>query len=175
MASLGMTFDANSVAPAEPRAEFTTLPAGKYAVQIVQSEMREARTGNGRYLWLEMDVVDGEFAGRKLWDRLNLISTNPQAAEIAQRTLSAICHATGQATVSDSEMLHMKPLTATVKVRPAGPDRQGVHREAQNEIRGYEAKPGGMRAAPAARPQAPAPAAVAAAAPAGNRPPWQRG
>jgi hypothetical protein len=36
--------------------------------------------------------------GRKIFDRLNLVNAEPdQAVEIAQRTLSAICHATGQA------------------------------------------------------------------------------
>jgi hypothetical protein len=38
--------------------------------------------------------------------------------EIAQRTLSAICHATGKMHVSDSEELHMIPMTIQVKIKP---------------------------------------------------------
>ena len=38
--------------------------------------------------------------------------------EIAQRTLSAICHATGKMHVSDSEDLHLIPMTIQVKIKP---------------------------------------------------------
>jgi hypothetical protein len=47
------------------------------------------------------------------------VNNNPKAVEIAQQTLSAICRATGQLQVSDSEQLHLKPMTITVAVRPA--------------------------------------------------------
>lgn len=135
MAFLGQVFNAADVQPSQPRGP---IPAGTYIAQIVQSEMRDTRTG-GQYLSLELDIIDGEFRGRKLWDNLNLVNSNAQAAEIAQRTLSAICHAIGQMTVQDSEQLHFKPMRVTVKVQPAGPDKSGVHREAQNRISGYAA------------------------------------
>lgn len=166
MASLGQTFDANGV---EPNAPAEIIPPGKYPVQIVNSEMRATKDGNGQYLWLEIDIIDGQFRNRKLWDRLNLVNGNQQTAEIAQRTLSAICHATGQMQVSDSEQLHARPMLATVKVRPAGPDRSGTMRDAQNEVRGYEPLSGQAPAAVARAPapQAPKPAASAV-------PPWKR-
>ena len=62
---------------------------------IVNSEMRATTDGTGQLLWLELDVLEGAYAGRKLFDRLNLVNANPTTVEIAQRTLSAICHATG--------------------------------------------------------------------------------
>jgi Protein of unknown function (DUF669) len=172
MAFLGGTFDANSV---EPSAPIEVLPPGKYPAQIVNSEMRETKTG-GQMLWLEMEIVDGTAKGRKLWDRLNLVNSNTTAVEIAQRTLSAICHAAGKLQVSDSEELHFKPMLVTVKVRPAGPDKQGVQREAQNEIGGYAA----LGSAPVAQPVAARPAPVApvarpaSAAAAASAPPWRR-
>ena len=132
---VALNFNAADVAPAQL---FSTIPAGIYCAHIVQSEMRSTQSG-GHYLWLELDIIDGEFRGRKLWDRLNLVNSNQTAADIAQRTLSAICHATGQMKVQDSEQLHFKPMNITVKVRPAGPDKSGVHRDAQNEIKGYAA------------------------------------
>ena len=90
MARLGETFDATTVEPNKP---LEALPPGRYVVQIVNSEMRPTKDGMGQYLWLELDVLEGEYAGRKLFDRLNLINANPTTVEIAQRTLSAICHA----------------------------------------------------------------------------------
>jgi hypothetical protein len=173
MAFLGGTFDANNV---EPSAPIEVLPPGKYPAQIVNSEMRETKTG-GQMLWLEMEIVDGTAKGRKLWDRLNLVNSNTQAVEIAQRTLSAICHAAGKLQVSDSEELHFKQMLVTVKVKPAGPDKQGVHREAQNEIGGYAALGSAPVVQPvaAARPAPVAPVARPASAPAAaSAPPWRR-
>jgi Protein of unknown function (DUF669) len=115
MARLGETFDATTVEPNKP---LEALPPGRYVVQIVNSEMRPTKDGMGQYLWLELDVLEGEHAGRKLFDRLNLVNANPTTVEIAQRILSAICHATGLMQVDDSEQLHLIPLIADVKVQP---------------------------------------------------------
>jgi Protein of unknown function (DUF669) len=115
MAKLGTTFDASNVDPTMP---FEVLPPGRYLVQIVASEMRPTKDGAGQYLWLELDVLEGEYQGRKLFDRLNLVNPNPTAVEIAQRTLSAICHATGKMQVQDSDELHLIPMMVDVKVQP---------------------------------------------------------
>lgn len=160
MAQLNGTFDATDIAPTQP---FTILPPGKYPVQIVGSEVKATKDGRGQYLWLEFDIIDGEHAGQKLWDRLNLWNVNEQAVQIAQRTLSAICHAVGVMTVTDTEELHGIPMVATVRVREAKGDYA-----ASNEIRGYEPMDGGpirQTATVAKTAGKPAPAAKA---------PWQR-
>ncbi len=115
MAHLGATFDATTV---DPAAGFELFPVGRYVVQIVGSEMRPTRDGGGQYLWLELDVLEGPLAGRKLFDRLNLVNASVQTVEIAQRTLSAICHATGRLQVQDSAELHLVPMIADVTIRP---------------------------------------------------------
>ena len=175
MASLGGTFDATNV---EPSAPIEILPPGKYPVQIIKSEMKNTKAGTGQLLALEMEIIDGPSKGRKLWENLNLVNSNPQAQEIAQRTLSAICHAVGRLQVSDSEELHFKPMIASVEVEPEGPDKNGVHRKARNSIKGFSAA-SGATAAPAFQPQQrqvnnPPPQAQAAARPATAAPPWRR-
>jgi hypothetical protein len=163
MANLGQTFNANDV---EPASSMEVIAAGKYTAQIVNSEMRGTKDGNGQYLWLEIDILEGEYKGRKLWDRLNLVNGNSEAVRIANQTLSAICHAVEVMSVHDSEQLHYKPFTVNVRVRPAGPDKTGTMRDAQNEIRGYSKAngAGGQR-----------PAAAAAAGVGGAKsPPWRR-
>jgi hypothetical protein len=174
MAQLGGTFDATQVAPREP---MEILPPGDYRAQIIQSEMRATKDGTGQFLWLEMDVIDGPMQGRKIWDRLNLVNRNAQAMDIAQRTLSAICHAVGVLAISDSEQLHFKPMVVAVKTVP----RQDNPSELSNEVKGYKSVNGN------AAPPAPAPAygtppgpaphrppAAAAPAPAAAAPPWKR-
>ena len=53
------------------------LPAGKYVVQIVESEMRVTSNGMGQFLWLMLDVLEGPYTGRKVFDQLNLVNQNP--------------------------------------------------------------------------------------------------
>jgi Protein of unknown function (DUF669) len=171
MAKLGGTFDASSV---EPNAPLEALPPGDYVAQILQSEMRVTKAGTGQILWLDMEVLEGPLKGRHVYDQLNLINPNPTAEEIAQRTLSAICHAVGKLQVADSEELHFQSLLVRVAVKPNG----------YNEVKGY--KPVKQVAAagastPAVVPSQPAPSSVspvaaqARPAPAANSTaPWKR-
>lgn len=115
MARFDTSFDATSV---EPTTAYELLPAGKYRAQIVESEMRVTRNGMGQFLWLMLDILEGEQKGRKIFDQLNLVNPNPTTVEIAQRTLSAICHSTGKMHVSDSEELHLIPMMIQVKIKP---------------------------------------------------------
>ena len=176
MAMFAQTFDAANV---DPNAGFEVYPAGKYLSQIVASEMRPTKDGRGQYLFLELDILEGPFAGRKLFDRLNLVNDNPDTVDIATRTLSSICRATGQMQVKDSEQLHLIPLIADVRVRPP----KGQYGES-NSIRYL---PRNAAAAPATRApvayaSAPAPATAPSPqpqpatpmAPAAGGLPWQR-
>lgn len=115
MARFDAAFDASSI---DPTTAYELLPAGKYRAQIVESEMRATRNGMGQFLWMMLDILDGPYKGRKIFDQLNLVNPNPTTVEIAQRTLSAICHATGRMQVSDSEELHLIPMTIQVTVKP---------------------------------------------------------
>lgn len=115
MARLNTAFDATGI---DPAVAYEVLPAGKYRAQIVESEMRVTRNGMGQFLWLMLDVVEGPHQGRKIFDQLNLVNPSPTTVEIAQRTLSAICHATGKLQVKDSEELHLIAMTIQVAVKP---------------------------------------------------------
>lgn len=123
-----LNFNANTV---EPNTPMETLPAGEYKVEITDSEMKPTKTG-GEYLQLTLKVVEGNFANRLLWDRLNLVNANATAQSIAQATLSQICRSIGRMNVSDSSELHGIPLVAKVVVKDDpqyGP---------KNEVKGYK-------------------------------------
>lgn len=169
MASFGHTFDASSI---EPSNGYEVLPPGKYLAQIVASEMRVTKDGHGQYLYLEVDILDGQYAGRKLFDRLNLVNANTDAVQIAQRTLSSICRAVGKMQVSNSEQLHLIPLIADVRVRPP----KGMYGES-NSIR-YLPRNADAVAAPASSNSGFRSATVTTVAPpntpAANGLPWKR-
>ena len=131
-----------NAAEVEPQGSFEPIPAGWYTAMITDSEFKPTKNGNGEYLQLRLDVIEGEHEGRVLFDRLNLNNPNQTAVEIAQRQLSAICRAVGVMTPQDSNDLHDRPLKVKVSIRPAG---NGY--EASNEVKAYEAADGGQPAA----------------------------
>lgn len=153
MASI--SFDATQVAPQE---SFSPIPAGSYIAQVIESEIKPTKSGTGQMLTLRWQVVDGQYKGRLVFDRLNIVNQNPKAEEIGQRQLSAVCHAAGVLKLQDTSQLHNKPIKIKVKIRQD--DQYGD----TNEVSGYDAVNGG--AAPvSAAPTAPAAASV---------PPWQK-
>lgn len=130
-----LNFDATNV---EQRETFSPLPPDWYVAQITKSEMKPTKDGSGAYLELELTVIAGEFAKRKLFDRLNLQNNNPVAVDIAMKTLSSICHSVNVIQVADSSQLHGIPLQVKVSVKPAR-NVGGTEYEASNEIKGYKA------------------------------------
>jgi hypothetical protein len=124
-----LNFDAGSV---EPIGSFDPLPVGSYLVVIDATEKKDAKTGKGQYLQLTYNVVDGEYHGRKVFDRLNIVNENTQAQEIAQRALSAICRAVGVMHPTDSDQLKDIPFVVKVGIRAASGEFQ-----ASNIVKGY--------------------------------------
>ena len=133
-----LNFDSTNVVP---MAALDPVPSAWYVCAMSASEMKPTSKNDGSsYLECEYDIMaPPEYKGRKLYDRMNLVNGNPTAVEIAYRTLSSICHATGVIQVADSQQLHNRPLMIKVSLRPAGPGADGKHYEASNEVRGYKA------------------------------------
>lgn len=160
MASLN--FNAANV---QPTSEYSPLPNGEYLVLVAASDMKPTKAG-GQYLELELEVLEGNFKGRKAWDRINLVNVNPKTVEIAQRQLSSLCHATSVMNVTDSAQLHGIPVIATIKYKePAN----GY--EASNEIRGYKKVSDGVQS-PTSQQASVVPNTSTQAA--GATPPWGR-
>lgn len=156
MASLN--FDANTI---QPDTSFDPIPAGWYNAIIDESEMKPTRDGSGAYLALRFNIIEGQYAGRKVFTRLNLRNQNPVAQDIAQKQLSSICHAVNVLQLQDSSQLHALPMQIRVKVTN---DPTGQY-EPSNEISGYKAVGAGNGqgvAAPLAAPAYAAPVAPTA-------------
>lgn len=164
MAFLGQTFDATTVAPSQ---DYAPLPTGEYVAMIIDSNYKQTNRGDGHYLELTYQITEGPYNGRQVWARLNLDNPSPKASEIAQRDLSAICHAVGKLQVSDSTQLHNIPHVIRVVFEPASSKRE---REG-NEVKGWKRLEGA--AAPQPQPfgqQAAANQAKPAGAPAWAKP-----
>lgn len=154
MASIN--FNAEQV---KPQDDFTPIPAGDYIAQITESEIKATKSGTGQMLTLRWQVLDGQFKGRLVFDRINIINQNPTAQQIGQSQLSSICRAVGVMQLADSVQLHNRPAIISVKVRKDETYGDG------NEVKAYKPANGVAPAMPAA--------AATPAANAGAVPPWQ--
>lgn len=132
-------FDASQV---EPDTAFELLPAGDYKVFISSAVDKPTKSGNGSYLELQLEVLDGEHKGRRLWDRLNLVNPNEMAVDIARRQLSAICRAIGVLQPKSEAELQGKPLLCKVAIEK---DKEG---NSQNRVKGYAPLDKPAKAAP---------------------------
>ena len=129
-----LNFDSTIV---EPIGDFTPLPVDDYLVTITSSEKKTTNPKDGKvpseYINLTLTVADGQYKGRKLFHGLHIANPNPEAAEIAKRTLSAICAVTKVPRPKMTEELHDKPFMVKVTIRPAS----GAY-SASNEIKGWK-------------------------------------
>lgn len=147
-------FNAATVAPAqipEP------VPTAVYSATLVGSEEKLVKDGEGQaYYEMISQIIEGEYKGRKITDRLNYKNKSPQAVDIAFATLSAICHVTGVMQLTNSQELHGKPY----KISVAKVARRDDATRYTNEIRQYlffdGSEPGKAQSIAAAAPANPA-------------------
>ncbi len=153
-------FDAAThvAAPAPSR---EPIPRGMYQVIVIESAIKPTQAGTGEFIELTLQVVDGEFAGRRVWDRLNVSNPNKTAEDIAKRQLQELCLAVGVSTLNETEQLHDVPVLAEIDL-----DRKD---QSRNRVMGYQAVGGAKPiASQAARPASAPPTAKPAARP------WER-
>ncbi|MFO0906803.1 MAG: DUF669 domain-containing protein [Isosphaeraceae bacterium] len=160
MAFLGNEFDASQVEPSKPR---EVIPPNWYTAIVDASDVKPTKkaqedeqyggpAANDKLLALTFRVVEGDHKDALIFTNLNIVNVNPQAQEIAQRDLSALCHAVGKLKIKDSSELHNKPLRIKVDVEK----KEGFN--PRNIIKGYEPAGGaagtGVASAAVAKPAA---------------------
>lgn len=124
-----------NAAEVEPSKGFDPLPVGDYVAMIVDSEEKTTQAGTGSYIKLTIEIVDGDYKGRKLWENLNLNNPSSEAVAIAKATLSAICRAVGVLTPRDTVELHNIPMSVKI-----GLEKRKDSGEMQNRIKSYKGR-----------------------------------
>lgn len=169
MADLGMTFNVND---APERDDFSPVPPGQYVGMVVASDKKQTSSG-GEMFVLEIDIQGGEYAGRKIFENLNIVNNNQKAVDIAFRILGEIGKAVGKASLKNTTELHNKRFLMDVVVEPAKPYiKDGVEHpgKPKNKVKKYLPVNGatsGETATPAS--------IVAEGKSADSTPPWKRG
>lgn len=120
MAQLNGSFDSGQ--HDDMNNSFEPIPAGEYMAMVKESDIKTTAKGNGKYIKLKFEIIQGEFKGRFIWTNLNIINPNPVAVEIAQKELATLCRAVGKAVIQDTNQLHGIPFKMKIKIKPAKGD-----------------------------------------------------
>lgn len=151
-----LNFNAANV---DPTPSFTPIPAGVYLAQVTESDVKATKAGNGNYAAFTIEVLEGDFKGRRVFTNINISNSNAEAERIGQKMLSQLCHAVGVLQLTDTTQLHNRPMRVKVVVKK---DEQYGDK---NEVRGFEAAAGVVL---------PPTQGAAPAAPAKAAPPWTK-
>jgi hypothetical protein len=137
-----------------PKSDYDPLPKGEYMAMVTESQMKVTKAGTGEYLALTMQIIEGKYADRKIWENLNLHNPNEVAENIARANLKAISQACGFAELDDTDQLNDIPFILVLDIDRKDPTR--------NRVMGY--KRAGSGSAPSA----------SSTAPAASAKPWER-
>jgi len=95
---------------------FKVVPPGTYNVVIVDSDVQDTAKG-GKMLVCRYQIIDGQYVGDTLTDRLNIVNSSDTAQKIGLSQLKNICDAVGHSgQLKDSNQLHGKPFAVKVTI-----------------------------------------------------------
>ncbi len=113
-----LDFDSEGVPDPEGR---DVLPAGEYRAFIKESELKDTKAGDGKYLELMFEIIEGEkgaegVKGRKVFTNITTVNKSDTAVRIGRETLAMICRAAKMTKILDSQELHNIVMIIALKV-----------------------------------------------------------
>lgn len=101
------------------------IPEGDYDVVAIKVEDKRTNDQTGRYLAVMFQVVDGDYAGAKLFNNYNYVNKSEIAVKIAINALQAWCIQAGLAKDGEKFALDHTMLVGTqIKVHVTVEDRK---------------------------------------------------
>ena len=80
------------------------LPVGEYVAQVVEASIQQPNSGDGYHLALTWKIIEGDYDGRQVWQRITYLHSSEQAQTIGRKTKD-LCLATEVAEqVDDAEV-----------------------------------------------------------------------
>ncbi len=117
----------------EARGGFTVLPAGWYDVVIKTTELKDTRSGTGKYLQVNMTTTNGD----DLVDRFNIKNDNEQAEKIGRGQLAKLGVESGIENLTDSLQLHGMSVCAKVDVQEFESNKEAGKMLKSNNVTSY--------------------------------------
>ena len=112
-----------------PRNSFEPMPKGDYQAIVTDSQLKTTKAGDGEYIELTIQIVDGDYSGRRHWERLNVVNKNDKTQSIARSHLNNLAQACNVPNLKDTTELHDVPFTLSLDL-----DRR---EEGKNKVMGY--------------------------------------
>lgn len=98
-----MSDDQNWVDSENDKGGFENVPQGRYQVLIDAIEVKQTKqkqkgeAQKGEFIEVRYDILNDQYAGRKLFDRFNVSNDNQTAQNIGRGQFGNLCKATGTA------------------------------------------------------------------------------
>jgi len=125
----------------------TAVPDGEYIVEIVDSELKPNKAGNGINFFLKYKTIEGQYIGAIIQDSCIFSHSNMMAENIGKRRIRLINEAIGLSVITDTAQYLGKVLKIRVEVEKVDgnaflkvKDYEGVNGPAQQNV---AAPPGG--------------------------------
>lgn len=90
---MGNEFDPESAS--EAVGSFEPLPSGWYYGKITEAEVQTTKAGDGKMVFVRLDIEGPKGAGRVVFDRMIVAHPNDKAVEIGQGRFGTLCLAAG--------------------------------------------------------------------------------
>lgn len=113
--------------------DYAPLPEGWYSARIVNAEVRDTKSGTGKYIAVRYDITGPTNAGRVVWGNLNTKNQNPKAEEIGRQQMGDLMRAVGLAKLSDTDQLIGCEVKIKLAIRKSDQYGDG------NEVKGWNA------------------------------------
>ena len=111
-------FDVSSTQVVEVLGKIDPVPDGRYRVKVTSAERRVTKQCVDCWFWLlQFTIIAGEFAGRSLAFRFNIVNTNKQAEEIGRGQLCHYLNCIGNQSPQSEADLCGVPVIITVTSR----------------------------------------------------------
>ena len=156
MAMLGTPFITDEL-PQGNTGSYEVLPAGWYTATINAADVKQTKSGTGRYIAVRYDITGPTHQGRVVFSNLNIENANPEAEKLARQQLRALMESIGIAKLENTDQLIGSNVKVKLKI-----ERNEQYGD-KNQVAAFSKQEGSVAA------KAPAPATKASAAP-----PWAR-
>ena len=126
---VALTFATSTVE--QPRS-FEPLKPGTYTATVSDIELKTTNAGTGSYLNLKIEILEGEYANRIVFEKCNIVNPSQVAQEIGQGKIGSLAAAIGMGGVDvpDTDVFLNKPIKVELKIQPGsngyGPSNEVV-------------------------------------------------
>lgn len=99
-----------------PPSEYELLPAGEYPAVIASADLKVCESKSGHMIVLEFSILGGQYDGRKIIERLNIVNASEKAQLISRQQFAKLCDAVGLENVTDTNQVVGKRLKISLDI-----------------------------------------------------------